>query len=384
MARVTLTGTRIRERRIAAGIRQADMARAAGISPAYLNLIEHNRRTPGTELVGTLARVMGLDPELIDDGAEAQLFDQLREAAQDARPPALPETARIEEFVGRFPGWAALLAGRQTRLAALERTVELLSERMTHDPFLSASLHEILSAVTAVRSTAAILAEIDEIEPEWRARFHRNIHADSVRLSEAAAALVAYLAATHEREAGLSSPQEMVEAWLAAQDFHLPALEAALASGAEPDVSAMIAAAPELATEAARDLARVFVARYRADALMLPLRRFLPAVADSGPDPAALAARFGCDLAPVLRRLAGLPPTEGVPAVGLIACDATGAPTFRRPLPGFAVPRYGAACPLWPIYEAMARPGTPLRRHLDFAGRAPRRFLAYAVSRAEH
>ena len=38
-----LTGTRIRERRLALSRRQADVARAAGISPAYLNLIEHNR-----------------------------------------------------------------------------------------------------------------------------------------------------------------------------------------------------------------------------------------------------------------------------------------------------------------------------------------------------
>ena len=36
-----LTGTRIRERRLALSRRQADVAREAGISVAYLNLIEH-------------------------------------------------------------------------------------------------------------------------------------------------------------------------------------------------------------------------------------------------------------------------------------------------------------------------------------------------------
>ncbi|MCB1401108.1 MAG: transcriptional regulator, partial [Rhodobacteraceae bacterium] len=59
---------------------------------------------------------------------------------------------RIEEFVGRFPGWAALLAGRQARIGQLERVVESYAERMAQDPFLLTSLHEVLSAVTSLRS----------------------------------------------------------------------------------------------------------------------------------------------------------------------------------------------------------------------------------------
>ena len=42
-----MIGTRIRERRVLSGIRQNDLARRAGISPSYLNLIEHNRRRIG-------------------------------------------------------------------------------------------------------------------------------------------------------------------------------------------------------------------------------------------------------------------------------------------------------------------------------------------------
>ncbi|HRA19993.1 MAG TPA: XRE family transcriptional regulator, partial [Anaerolineae bacterium] len=64
---------------------------------------------------------------------------------------------------------------------------------MSHDPHLSASLHEVLSAVSSVRSTAAILADTEDIEPEWRERFHRNLHEDSERLAAGAEALVAYL-----------------------------------------------------------------------------------------------------------------------------------------------------------------------------------------------
>ena len=44
MALSALTGTRLRERRQALGLRQADLAAQMGISASYLNLIEHNRR----------------------------------------------------------------------------------------------------------------------------------------------------------------------------------------------------------------------------------------------------------------------------------------------------------------------------------------------------
>ena len=65
-----LTGTRIRERRLALSRRQADVARAAGISPAYLNLIEHNRRPVGADLVQRLAEVLQVPSEDLAEGRE--------------------------------------------------------------------------------------------------------------------------------------------------------------------------------------------------------------------------------------------------------------------------------------------------------------------------
>ena len=187
-----LTGGRVRERRLALGQRQADVARAAGISASYLNLIEHNRRRIGPEVLSRLADALGTEAAALAQGAEGVLAVDLRDAASGAGG-ARPEVERIEDFIGRFPGWAELLAGQHRRLGRLERSVEALSDRMAHDPHLSAALHEVLSVVSAVRSTAAILAETEEIDPTWRARFHANLHADAERLATGADALVAYL-----------------------------------------------------------------------------------------------------------------------------------------------------------------------------------------------
>lgn len=376
MVRSALTGTRVRERRLLIGLKQADLARMADISPAYLNLIEHNRRRVGADLLTRLAAALGVEEAALAEGAESALFDGLREAAAGGSAgDGEPELARIEEFVSRFPGWAALVAAQRGRIAGLERAVEALHERMAHDPFLSASLHEVVSAVTSLRSTAAILAETEEMEPDWRKRFHRNVYEDSVRLSEAAAALVAYLDTSQEAETGLSSPQEEVEAWLARTAYHLAPLERAH----PPAPETLIADVPEVASGAARQLALAHIRRYRADAMALPLDRFVAAIEAVGPDPAAVAQRLGTGLGPVFRRFATLP--EGVgPPVGLVACDASGTLSFRRPAPGFALPRHGAACPLWPLYEVLVHPMAPIRALVEMAGRVPQRFTIYAYS----
>ena len=97
MPRDTLTGSRIRERRSMVGLRQADLAREVGISASYLNLIEHNRRRIGGKLLVDIAGVLGVEPSLLTEGAEAALIATLREAAADAGA-ATSDTDRADEF----------------------------------------------------------------------------------------------------------------------------------------------------------------------------------------------------------------------------------------------------------------------------------------------
>ncbi len=377
MARSALTGSRIRERRTLGGVKQADLARAVGVSASYLNLIEHNRRRIGDALLKRIAAALGVEAALLTEGAEAALVDALRDAAAQVEgEPAgePPELARIEEFVGRFPGWAGLLARRHGRVALLERTVEALSDRMAHDPALSAVLHEVLSALTGVRSAAAILADTEDLEPEWRVRFQANLGADADRLAAGAGALVRYLDGPVGTEAALASPSEEVERWLALRGGHLPEVEdGGVAAAAD-------LAATEFGSPIARQIAAGWFARYAADAARLPLAPFRAALAAAG-DPAGVGARFGVDLAAVLRRMASLPEAEGT---GIVICDGAGAITFRRPVEGFALPRFGAGCALWPLYQALARPLVPLRAVVEMAGRSPRRFLTYAVCQPLH
>lgn len=383
-----LTGGRIRERRIALGLRQADLARQVGISASYLNLIEHNRRRIGGKLLLDLSAALGVEPSALTEGAEAALIATLREAAS-AVPHDQPEADGIEDFAARFPGWAGVLADRHRRVLALERTVEQLADRLTHDPYLAASMHEVLSSVTAIRSTAAILVDPREIEPEWRDRFHRNINEDAGRLARSAQALVAYLDGAGKADAALSSPQDEMERFLTRRAYHVPELETETVLP-EGVIEALIDTDEALQSASARAQARVYLERYRADAERLPLARLQAARAgggrlDDGLDPLYLSARLGVDPATVMRRLASLPPAAqadgaGQNPVGLVSCDASGTLLLRRPLEGFALPRFGAACPRWPLFAALSRPMTPIRQTLRQSGRHGRLFRAFAIA----
>lgn len=364
MLRQGLTGSRIRERRLQLGIKQADLAQQANISASYLNLIEHNRRRIGGKLVADIARALGVDAALLIEGAEAVLLATLGEAAR-AGGPVTGEKA--EEFAGRFPGWAALLAERHERVEELEREIEALADRLAHDPHLSASLHELLTAATAVRSTASILAGTDDLDPAWAARFLGNLDADGRRLAEGAEALVRYFDGSASAETAAKTPQEEVERFFSARGWHLAALE----QGGSAE--ALIDAAAELTSAAGRALAARALAWYLADARALPVGEIAPLV---GAPVGEIAARFAAPAEAVLRRLAMLPGHEA----GLVISDAAGAITFRRPLAGFPLPRHGAACPLWPVFRALSRPSAPVAAIVEMPGPAARRVRAEAIA----
>lgn len=384
MPRTALTGTRIRALRTARRLAQADLARMAGVSASYLNLIEHNRRRAGPRVLAAIAGALEIAPEVLaeDDGEALLATLRAAAAAHDGRAGAeRPELDGIEDFAGRFPGWAGLVAQLHARVQDQERAIERLADRMAHDPNLAAALAEIVSAVTAVQSTAAILADEDDLEPEWQRRFHANIHADSLRLADAAEALVAWLDASGQ-ETGLAAPAEEVESWLARRGWHLPEAEP---EAPEPDWAGLLAGEPDLASQAGRRLAEAWARRARDEARLLPAARLAPAVAaqmagGGGLDPGALARAFGVGPGLVLRRLAALPAAPGLPRLGLVLCDGSGTLTHRRPLDGFALPRFGGACPLWPLYAALQQPGRPIRAHLETAARPARRFLAFALA----
>ncbi len=365
-----LAGSRIRQKRLDRGLRQATVAETVGISPSYLNLIEHNRRRIGGKLLAEIARVLEVDPALLTDGVDSEMLDQMRSAA--ALLSAEVELSRAEELAARYPGWSALIAAQSRRIEALQNQVQNLSDRISFDPQLAQSLHEVISSVTAIRSSASILVGPEALDSDWQRRFHQNIHDDSVRLAKSSEALVAYLEAPEEPAEAAGTAVEMVEADLGQTGFHLAALEEG------GTVEAVVAEAG--LGEAASSVLERYARQYVQDAALMPLAKVEDVALRAGYDPAAVAQALSAPFPAVLRRIATLPKAHGHPPAGLAISDAAGALLLLKTVPGFAMPRAGGSCPLWPVFSAISRPEQPIRLDVALPAQAGSKLRCFVIA----
>lgn len=109
--------------------------------------------------------------------------------------------------------------------------------------------------------------------------------------------------------------------------------------------------------EARRRATRVLTS-YCASAMLLPYDRFLAQAIKLRYDIERLRHSFDVSLEQVCHRLITLrkPAAEGIP-FAFMRVDPSGYVSKRYALPGLPIPRYGGACPLWPVYRAFQTPG---------------------------
>ncbi|MEM8755645.1 MAG: helix-turn-helix transcriptional regulator, partial [Pseudomonadota bacterium] len=218
------TGLRIREKRRELGVKQNALAARVGVSAAYLNLIESNKRGVGGALLAAIGKELGLTLDQLDGTAERRLRETLEEMARDPElaAPDLSEArpGATEEYIARYPAWARLTARLHGKWREATETAEAMSDRLSHDPALSAAVHAMLTEITALRSTSEILAEPDrperpEMDAAQRRRFEQIMFEQSSRLAETGAALAAYFdeaAETRRRRTPAIDAEEALDA----------------------------------------------------------------------------------------------------------------------------------------------------------------------------
>ena len=363
MERSAFAGSRIRERRVALGLRQAEVALRAGISGSYLNLIEHNRRRIGGKVLLNIAAALEIEPGTLAEGAEKRLLTSLRDAAI-ARPDVEVDLGKTEDFADRFTDWAHLISVQQSQITSLQQTVSSLSDRLAHDPFLSEALHEVLSTVSAIRSTASILAEPGEMDQNWQRRFQTNVFQDSIRLATASQSLADYLDGDSDRVLDTLSPLDELDSLLAKHSYHFAGLETLL-DWSDSVADALLAEV----SAAAKILGMAYFRQYWKDAQSFHLPKLLALVAELGLDPVRIARETELSLPLIFRRLASLPPDPSRPAVGLMVCDSSGGLLFKQPCDDFQAPRVGSACARWPLYGALTQIGVAARHQVLHSGR---------------
>ena len=412
MARLPI-GARIVARRREQGLSQKDLARSAGISASYLNLIEHDRRQIGGALLQRIAAVLEADSSHLSGSDDARLAGELLDIArQPAAGGARLDEAGALELVARQPQWArAFVRLHRTWREARDASVAL-SDRVSQDPALVELSHALLTGVTAIRSFAEILEQHADLSREERDRFSGIIASQSARLGTNAREMIALLGGSADA-ASPGTPAEEVDDFIMYHGNHFPDLEDAADGLRETLAGSDLAAAigerlsghgmgvahgedlprasrrfdlarrlaelelagriddhlvdERLTSQVARALARRALASYAAGALLLPYEAFRQSAEALRYDIERLAQRFETSFEQTAHRLVTLrrPGAEGIP-FAYLRSDAAGNLSKPFSIPGLRMPRFGSACPLWAIYEALAEPGRTVTQLAEF------------------
>lgn len=426
-----LIGLRIRAVRKERGLSQGELARRAGISASYLNLIELEKRAIAGALVGRIAQALGVARSALDGEAERRIVTSLEEIAADpqfAQSAGHPGPAK--DLMSRNPGWASLVLRLYQSWLDQSQSVLALADRLNRDPFLGDSVHRMLTNVTSIRAAAEILEADDALTLDDRRRFLSIVAADSHKLAGVAQSLLAFFDSAHMRVRSATTA-EHIDAFFLATDNYFHELEElaagflaarlagesteaaaqrimatrsrlrvdqptgqtaetrrfrlvgdALRDEAADAIRALVENHPALASEESRSLAASALNAYATAAVLMPYEPFLQAAERCRYDLDGLCRLFDVSYEQAAHRLATLrrPGADGV-RFAFMRADASGFVTKRLPLPGLPLPRYGNACPLWAIHAAFQSPGVTARSFGQLPSGGQFLFFARAVEK---
>lgn len=362
----TYAGARLRRLRQERRLTQAELARTIGISPSYLNQMEHDSRPLTVPVLLRLTEVFGVDPSFFSERDTTRLLADLRETLAGELTEARVPASDLAELAARTPELARVLLD-------LGRRNHLLSERLAHAADGRDGTHELpLSPHEEIRDyfyrrqnylhacdlAAESLAEEIGIRPGDVVRLLTARLADrhGVRLAaDAGERLHHYDAPTRTLHlSGLLRPGQRA--------FRMATQLAFLEYGDGLDRQAAEDFPPGSPTHA---LARIGIANYFAAALVLPYRPFHARAEEVRYDIERLTDHYGLGYETVCHRLSTLqrPRLRGVP-FSFVRVDRAGNLSKRQSASGFHFSRAGGTCPLWNVYEAFAAPG---RIHVQLA-----------------
>lgn len=355
-------GARLRALRTDRGLRQAEMAERLGISVPYLSQLEHDDRPLTPAVQAALSAAFPVEWDAAEQDSAARRVAALAEAVADPlfSAPALPP-----EQVTRIAEQQPALADRFIALhAAYRRTgerLQIVDDAMASDSSGGGRLpweevrdwfHHAGNYIDRLDRAAEALAGSlrgSAPSPDIAAleRHLRDGLAVSLVYSHGAGGLRDYDPAMAHLVIDQGQPHE-------SRRFQLAHQLAALALDA--DIKAVIASA-DLRSPAARQLLLVGLANYAAGALLMPYAAFRTAARAVRHDIDRLRQDFGVSFEQACHRLSTLqrPGERGIPFF-FCRVDMAGNITKRHSATRLQFARFGGACPLWIVHEAVAIP----------------------------
>nr|WP_232296609.1 short-chain fatty acyl-CoA regulator family protein [Plesiocystis pacifica] len=372
-------GSKVRAKRRARGMTQAELARRLGISASYLNLIEHNQRPLRAELLLSLAREFGLGLDDFASDDDHRLGAHLLEAFSDPLFEEHPlNSAEVRELASTSPAVARAVL---TLYEQYQRARNSLAE-LAEDSYARQEITGEVDGSERLRQATGEVLPSEEVNDfiQRHMNYFGALEEAAQRLWEDAklkrGARFAAMAEWVERQGigvQLTSAGEGRLIRRYDRDLRRISLSEALPpSSRNFQLAAQIALIfhtglldelsedDGLTTPSSRSLARLVLANYFAGAVLMPYGRILDSARSQRYDVELLANRFGTSFEQVCHRLTSLrrPDAEGVP-FHMIRVDIAGNISKRFSASGIRFARFSGACPRWNVFRAFQTPGMP-------------------------
>jgi len=360
-------GAKVRSHRRRRGLTQVELARRLGISPSYLNLIEHNQRPLTAPLLIKLAQEFKLDFADFSADADARLTTDLIEAFSD---PIFEDhaltAADMSEFAQSNPGVARAVvtlyhayhnaqnqaAGLADEIYAGQDDADVSKARLPSEDvndFIQGRMNYFQELEEAA---ARLIAEAKLTIGARQRGMIDYLERKGVRVvvgGEPDSTLLRH----YDRANGLVTLSEALPP--ASRNFQLAVQIGLLTQSEYMDE---VVADSGLPTDASRKLCRLVLANYFAGAVLLPYEEFHAAAKTERYDIELLIHRFGASFEQVCHRLTTLrrPGLEGVP-FHMLRVDSAGNISKRFSASGIRFARFSGACPRWNVFSSFLTPG---------------------------
>jgi len=351
-------GARIRSLRSRLKLSQGEMAARVGISVSYLSQIETDGRPLTAAVSLAFSSAFPLEWQGVDEDENARLLAGLAEAAAE---PLLPEPPPAPDALLRAVEQQPDLARRFVALHAAWRRAEDQLQRLDDAYDTGAPMggrlpwdevrdwfHDAGNYVDAIDTAAERIGALLEAGPEPLAERLRSKHGIEIRADPSEATpLRAFDAAQRLLIVDPAQPTESRSFQLAHQLARIELAE---------EIEAVLAASGLRSQEAAR-LLTVGLANYAAGAILMPYEAFRAEARRVRHDIDRLRRRFGVSFEQACHRLSTLqrPDARGLPFF-FCRVDMAGNITKRHSATRLQFARFGGACPLWIMHEAVAIP----------------------------
>ena len=367
--RKAIIGQKVRRFRLNKGISQTDMASMIGISPSYLNLIEHNQRPVSVSFLINLGQAFDIDLKEFAEDDEARYAVELGEVFAD---PLFEDdgvgNAEIQELVACAPNAAQSVVKlyqmyRQTwetaqhqahasglrenaisperHASSIDQVRDFLQQRSNHFEVLETIAEDLWANGTLTQGEVyrgLCLRLKDELGVQTKV-MPVSVLDDVLRQYD------------HHRKRILLSEANLPED----RAFQIAVQYSLLMHG---NILNDIVGDADLSSIEARDLLRYVLSNYLAGALIMPYEPFFAAAQELRYDIVLLRRRFGASFEQVCHRLTSLQ-RSGMRGVSFffLRVDNAGNVSKRLSGGGFQFARFGGTCPRLMVHDAFSTPG---------------------------